>query len=436
MPHATLPQLEAVIRNQAGQRITRCLLRRGNYVIGQARGCEIVVDEPSVSSKHARLTVVSEDEIFLEDLDSANGTFIDGKKLTEKRQVAFGSRTEIGHTCFEFERRGLPASVFSVLPDGFLREPRYHIGEIVVQGRTSTIFEARDTSLGRSVAIKVMRPESQANPANVLRFVREAQIASQLAHPGILPIYELNLNEQSQLFYTTRFVEGESLADVLDGLASGSQTGSPVHSLASLLVVLQKVCDAVAFAHSCGVVHCGLRPECVTIGEFGEVFVVNWGLAKVGAETAAGEPLAAPVRAAEAGSLPPVTAFTAPEQATEIFDDITARSDIYSLGALLFRILTLQPPIATEVETELLDHVLTGTLRPLSSFQKEPLPHCPGGRLPEPLGAIAMKAMSHAPADRHETVRKFQREIAAFQTGAMSGDSGLWKQVSGLLGKH
>ncbi len=436
MPPPTLPPLEAIFRDADGILLARCLIQRGTYVIGQDRKCEIAIDEPSVSSKHARLTIASEREIFLEDLASANGSSIDGRRITEKRRVDLRSRIEIGRVRCEFGRRGLPASVFSALPPGFLRAHRYDNGEIVVQGRTSAIYEARDTTLGRIVAAKVMRAESQAGAANVLRFVREAQIASQLTHPGILPIFELDVNAQSQLFYTTRFVEGESLADVLDRLANGSSTASEEHTLASLLVVFQKVCDAVAFAHSRGVIHCGLRPNAVTIGEFGEVFVVNWGLAKIQNTNAAGEPLADPLRASEADALPSVTAFTSPEQATAAYDAIAARSDIYSLGAILFRVLTLQPPIEGEDELKMLEQILTGSLKPIASFHKTPLSHCPGSRMPEALGTIAMKALSRAPEDRYASVRELQRDIAAFQAGAKQGESGHWKPFGALLGKR
>ena len=146
-----------------------------------------MLDEESVSSVHARLTVAGEDEVYVEDLESANGTFVNGKPVVGMMRVTPHCEVLIGQNTLEFQRGGLPAAAFDQLPEGFLRTHRYDLGEAVVQGRTSTIYEAFDTSLNRDVALKVMLPASQASASHVLRFVREAQITSQLQHPGIPP---------------------------------------------------------------------------------------------------------------------------------------------------------------------------------------------------------------------------------------------------------
>jgi tRNA A-37 threonylcarbamoyl transferase component Bud32 len=272
--------LEVIIRDSEGHQLSRCLIRRGRYI--SARKKERDRHRRTFRlGPHARLTVASDDELFIEDMESANGTFVDGFPAAEMTPVTFSSEIMVGNTRLEFHRSGLPASVFEQLPEGFLRESRYDFGEAVVEGSTSTIFTARDTSLGRSIAIKIMRKESQANAAHVLRFVREAQITSTLQHPGILPIYELNLGEESQLYYTTRFVEGESLASLLERLAAGDPETLSEWSLAGLISAFQKICDTIAFAHSRGVVHGNLQPASITVGSFGEVFVTNWVHARV-----------------------------------------------------------------------------------------------------------------------------------------------------------
>ncbi len=435
MQPPTRRHLEAVIRDKDGNHIARCLIQRGRYIIGHDFTNEIVVDEPSVSSKHARLTVASEVEFFIEDLDSANGTRVNGQHTQGSVPVELQSKVELGLTTLEFQRGGLPASVFDSLPDGFLRKNRYNIGDIVVQGRTSTIYEAYDTSLGRHVAIKAMRAESQAIPENVLRFVREAQISSQLQHQGVLPIYELNLDDQSQLFYTTRFVEGSSLSSILSDLTQLPPEQEPEYTLAPLLEIFQRVCDVVAFAHSRGVIHGGLRPDTITVGTFGEVFVANWGLAKVHHLDAKNQPLTTPLRVAESAMFPALSGFSAPEQAAEVTDEINARSDIYALGAILFQILTLNPPIEAEDHTALLDLVLTGTIRSLSTLSKETQRHCPGNHFPEPLAALAMRALSHDAADRPETVPQLQEDLAALVATHLQTGNGLWKRFNGLLKK-
>ena len=268
IPSSSRRPLEAVF--YLGERqVARCLIRRGRYVIGHERKNEIVVDEPSVSGMHARLSVLSDDEIYIEDLDSANGTFVNGQPASGAMRLSFDTDVRLGAVELRFERGWLPAALFEELPATFLRPQRYDLGEVIVQGSTSTIYRALDTSLQRDVALKMMLPASQREPSAVLRFVREVQITGQIPHPGILPVYELGLNEQGRLFFTTRFIEGESLAFILDRLAVGDERAIDRYSLLALLGIWQKVCDAVAFAHSRGVVHNALRPEVVEVGRWG-----------------------------------------------------------------------------------------------------------------------------------------------------------------------
>ncbi len=427
---------EAVV-SLDGLPLARCVLRRGRYIIGQERKCEIMVEDPSVSAQHAALTVEGDGEFYIEDLGSANGTRVNGHPADGPTPVSLDCHIELGSATLEFQRGGLPASVFSYLSADFLNPQRYAIGEVIVQGSTSTIYEAHEHALSRSVAMKVMLAESQAKPGHVLRFIREAQIAAQLPHPGVLPVYELGLSEHGQLYSTTRFVEGGTLAGILDALASGDAPEPPEFSLAGLIGVFQKVCDAVACAHSRGVVHCTLRPEIITVGRFGEVFVSNWGLAKLFPLDDENAPR---VHAPEASAEPTLSRYCAPEQAGGELDDIDTRTDIHALGGILFRILTLRDPISGETESELLDQALSPRDPPATALAgKPPCPHWPGDKLPEALAAIAMKALSLARDDRHASVRKLQQEISAWQEGSATGsaDSGkLWKKMGGLLGRH
>ena len=435
-PNSLAHPLEAVVCHD-GRPLARCVLRRGRYVIGQDRRSEIMVEAPSVSAKHAQLTVEGDGEFSIEDLGSANGTRVNGHPARGVTPVTLECHIEIGSTTLEFQRGGLPASVFQYLPAGFLGAQRYVVGEIIVQGSTSTIYEARDLALNRTVAMKNMLPGSQVKPAYVLRFIREAQVAAQLQHPGILPIYDLGLDEQQQLYSTTRFVEGDSLAGMLEALSAGTDSDTPRLSLTALLAVFQKICDAVAYAHSRGVVHCTLRPENITVGRFGEVFVNNWGLAKL--LVFDGES-ASRVQAPEASAEPALSRYSAPEQAEAALDDIDTRTDIHALGGLLYRILTLRDPITGETESELLEQALSPRDPPSVALANQPpCPHWPGEKLPDILATAAMKALSLARDDRHTTVRALQQEIATWQEGAGGGGTDaakLWKGFTGLLGRH
>ena len=427
--------LEAVFYFEERQ-VARCIIRRGRYVIGHERRNEIVVDEPSVSGLHARLSVQSDDEIYIEDLDSANGTFVDGHPAIGASRLSYDTEVRLGAVAMRLERGPLPAALFHELPGDFLRPQRYDLGEIIVQGSTSTIYRALDTSLQRDVALKMMLPASQRDPAAVLRFVREVQITGQIPHPGILPVFELSLNEQGRLYFTTRFIEGESLASILDGLAGGDERAIERFSLLALLGIWQKVCDAVGFAHTRGVVHNALRPEIVEVGRFGEVFVTQWSLALVQAEAFGDTHY---VRAPESTAPAPLSPYTAPEQAAGLLHDIDSRTDVFALGGLLYRMLMLRDPLRGETEDALLEAALNAAVAPPATLVKtSPHPHWPRGRFPEFPAAVAMKAMSYAREDRHQSVPELQREITAWQEAlASGGDVGaLWKQFAGLVRQH
>ena len=416
LPSSRRP-LEAVIRDSDGRQLARCLIRRGRYILGHERKNEIVIDEGSVSGRHARLTVVSEEEMFVEDLGSANGTRIGDHTIEGLTVVEPGARISLGLCTLDFQRAGLPAAVFRFLPEGFLRENRYNLGEPVVEGSTSTIFSAYDTTLGRDVAIKVLRPESQMQVSHVLRFIREAQITSQLQHPGILTVYELGLNDRNQLYSTTRFVEGMPLGQVLDSIAASDPETLAQHNLASLIVGLQKVCDTVAYAHAHGIVHAAIRPETISFGGFGEVLVINWCFARLLAVDPAGRELLRPVVAAPSEAIPPLSPYTAPEIAADNWPVVDSRADVYSLGAVLYRMITLHRPIAFDDETMLRDAIVHGDIRKPAQFSKEPHPHCPNNRYPGQLVAIAMKALSLNPAERYQSVPEFQTALATWQQG-------------------
>src|SRR5215213_8274740 len=136
MPELGRRHLEAVVRDSEGRSVARCLLQRGRYVIGQERVNEIVIDDASVSRRHARLTVVDDQELYLEDLESANGTLVDDEPVAGMTRIELGARIRIGLCTLDFQRAGLPAVVYRHLPDGFLREHRYNIGDPVIEGRT------------------------------------------------------------------------------------------------------------------------------------------------------------------------------------------------------------------------------------------------------------------------------------------------------------
>jgi serine/threonine protein kinase len=436
MPPSSLHPLEAVVRHQ-GRTLACCVLRRGTYVIGQERRNEIVAQAPSVAPRHAQLTVEGDNDFLLEDLSGGGGTLVNGEAITGSTAVTLDCKVQIGEATLEFQRGGLPATVFQYFTSDFLGAQRYVVGDAIVEGNTSTIHEAREVALGRGVAMRILRPESQSDPDHVLRFLREAQIMGQLQHPGILPVYDLGLDEQRRLFSTTRFVEGDTLSSLIDAVSAQDSPETPRPTLALLLGILQKVIDTVAYAHAQGVVHSTLRPDMITVGQFGEVFVSQWSFAKL-IDLADGQPCR--VQAPPAGREPRLSRYSAPEQAEDATDDIGPRTDVHALGGLLFRVLTLKDPMSGETESEILEQALSPRPEPHEVVAGHPpCPHWPGGKMPEGLAAITAKALSLAPEDRYATVREVQQAIAAWQEGTTTAPgeaSKLWKGFTGLLSRH
>jgi len=228
------------------------------------------------------------------------------------------------------------------------------LGEIA-RGGMGVILKGHDRDLGRDVALKVLDESLCERPAVVQRFVEEAQIGGQLQHPGIVPVYELGLLADDRPFFTMKLVKGRTLAAILE------QRRSPTDERGRMLSIFESICQTVAYAHSKGVIHRDLKPANIMVGAFGEVQVVDWGLAKVlnrggvaDEERARREELTVieTVRSGPGssgsdslvGSVLGTPAYMSPEQAQGEVALLDGRSDVFSLGAILCEILTGKPP--------------------------------------------------------------------------------------------
>lgn len=325
-------------------------------------------------------------------------------------------------------------------------KPRnYAVEGTHARGGMGAILSAKDLNLGRTVAMKVVLRDRQVSQEQLLRFVEEAKVTGQLEHPNIVPVHELATDEQGEPYYIMKFVQGVTLKDVLGDLKAGKAETATRYTLAHLLTIFQKVCDAVAFAHSKSVVHRDLKPENVMIGEYGEVLVMDWGLAKVlkaaeqwgdgglegCAQSSSTPALQSPAGLTLDGTIMGTPNFMAPEQAEGRIGDIDARTDVFALGGILYNILTLHAPVEAASVEEALEKVRRGDITPASQYNptthgrkpsvaktaRAPLLHCPGLRIPESLAAVAMKAMAVRREDRYQGVPELQQEIAAYQGG-------------------
>jgi serine/threonine-protein kinase len=231
---------------------------------------------------------------------------------------------------------------------------RYQVAGEIARGGIGVILRGRDTDLGREVALKILRDEHARNPAMVRRLVEEAQIGGQLQHPGVLPVYEIGLDPGERPFFTMKLIRGRTLAAALQ------ERSDPDADRARFLRIFEQVCQTIAYAHARGVIHRDLKPSNILVGNFGEVQVADWGLAKVIAQGGlADEPCGsawgsdeaiATVRTgepgswSEAGSVLGTPAYMPPEQARGEVAALDERCDVFALGAILCEILTGRPP--------------------------------------------------------------------------------------------
>jgi serine/threonine protein kinase len=248
-------------------------------------------------------------------------------------------------------------------------QSRYTLTRMHAQGGLGKVWLAHDGDLRREVALKEILPERAGNPETWRRFLKEAQITGQLEHPNIVPVYELSRRkEDDQPFYVMRFVRGQALLDSLRDFHR-ERAGKPPEPLAlqSLLGAFLKVCDAVAYAHSRGVVHRDLKPENIILGGFGEVIVLDWGLAKLVDQPEAMEAgqrisIAPDAIAAKTHGLVGTPSYMAPEQVEEKHDSIDGRTDVYALGAILFEIVTGHAPAEGTSAAEIFERIRSGKI--------------------------------------------------------------------------
>jgi len=258
---------------------------------------------------------------------------------------------------------------------------RYEILERVGSGGMGSVYRARDRELDREVALKVL---SLPEPESAARMLREAQVMARLEHPGIVPIHDVGRLPDGRVFYAMKLVVGERLDQLV-------ARGEP---LPGRLRAFERICEAVAFAHARGVIHRDLKPENVMVGHFGEVLVMDWGLARGGcaATEAAASGAGDRVGTTSHGAVLGTPGYMAPEQARGDIAGIDERSDVYGLGALLHFLVVGTPPPAE--------------------------PPIPPGRprsdVPVALEAVCRKALAAEPAARYATVGELARDVARF----------------------
>jgi eukaryotic-like serine/threonine-protein kinase len=282
-------------------------------------------------------------------------------------------------------------------------------GEIGAGGM-GTVRRVVDAQIGRTVAMKVFDPERSRADDAAQRFVQEGQITGQLDHPHIVPVYQLAQETEPAPFFTMKLVHGRTLGELIDerDLARPSE-----HELERLLRTLVQVCQAVSFAHSRGVVHLDLKPDNVMVGTHGQVYVMDWGCARLLPGRAPGDPavrLSAPAPQRE-GRVMGTFTYMPPEQARGRVGDIDERSDVFALGGMLYRLLTHRPPYQGDDYRQVLTLAQRGYVEP-------PAEVVPAGvHVPAGLARIAMKALAADKDERYPSVDAFEADLEDFLRG-------------------
>jgi serine/threonine protein kinase len=309
---------------------------------------------------------------------------------------------------------GLAAPGSKDVPKAAFAGQRYEPLEHLASGGLGDVFIAEDKELGRKVALKRIQPPKAKMAESREQFRLEGEITGHLEHPGVVPVYGRGADGEGQPFYTMRFIQGESLRQAIERLYSGPTTeraDEPPPTLRQLVSRFTAACYAVAYAHNRGVVHRDIKPGNIMLGKYGETLVVDWGLARRVERRAVDKEsseFSVPLRADRNSGWERkhhaigTVGYMSPEQAQGDWDNVGPLSDIFSLGATLYAVLTGRP--AYQGEWALLaaqrgDYRLPQQVRP---------------DVPAPLAAICVKAMAKKPADRYVTALQMAHDLEAW----------------------
>jgi WD40 repeat protein/serine/threonine protein kinase len=348
----------------------------------------------------------------------------------ERSLASLGSAGPVRLQLEQFGDPELQASLARLPQDGSTEEDLYATKSASVGQPTSTglrfrilrphrkgglgeVHVAHDEELRREVALKQIQEKHADDADSRSRFVLEAEITGRLEHPGIVPVYGLGQYADGRPFYAMRLIKGESFKDAIEKFhkAQSSNAGERVLELRKLLARFIAVCNAIAYAHSRGILHRDLKPSNIMLGQYGETLVVDWGLAKpLGRRTEEEGPQEGTLRPTtsievtptQTGAVLGTPPYMSPEQACGQLSNLGPESDVYSLGATLYCLLTGRAPFEGGDAVDVLERVQKGDCPPPRALNRS---------VPAPLEAICRKAMALQPAARYATARALADDL-------------------------
>ena len=315
----------------------------------------------------------------------------------------------------EVDRREVDSGITQLRSLGF--EERYELDHALGEGGMGAVMLYRDRQIGRRVALKVMHDTDAASPRARRRFVTEARVQGQLEHPAVVPVYDLGLDPQGRIYFTMKRVRGVTLEDVVRDLQRDRRVAEKRWSRRRLLTAFSQVCLAVDFAHQRGVFHRDLKPGNIMLGDFGEVYVLDWGVAKVRGQADSTEPdsvslddLDTDETATVPGTLLGTPGYMAPEQLRGLHDRLGPAADVYALGAVLFELLALSPLHRRTSFADVVSSTLRGPDAQLSV-------RAPDADCPPEIDDVVVRATALDPAARYPSARAMHEAIERYLDG-------------------
>lgn len=294
--------------------------------------------------------------------------------------------------------------IFKIISVSSSETPRYEYIKELARGGMGKISLVRDKDLNRDIVIKSLHTNIKQSDT-IEQFIQEAKIIGKLEHPNIIPIYDFGIHQDS-LFYTMKFVNGKTLREIIQDIRV-NQKAQINYTWTVRVNIIQKICEALEYAHQNNVIHLDLKPENIMIGEFGEVMVMDWGISKVFDGVCDIDKSKNNINDTLSGS----PAYMSPEQVTNP-EMVDYKADLFSLGSLMYEFFSLQKPYTGTDIKKVLTSIVKDDPKPLSKIKR--IPQKP---IPAELSYIVEDAMRKDPNKRHDSAKHLKEDLQKFLEG-------------------